>query len=84
MFARFHAAVRRRGSFPDAGPAMEVLFLTICQRGKNRPNPTGRISNWTTIFNELTWTTANAWALTGPGDEERSGEDNPTPILRGA
>ena len=39
MFARFHAAVRRRGSFPDAGPAMEVLFLTICQRGKNPPEP---------------------------------------------
>ena len=33
---------------------MKVLFLTICQRGKNRPNPTGRINNWTTIFNELT------------------------------
>jgi hypothetical protein len=37
---------------------MKVLFLAICQRGKNRPNPTGRINNWTTIFNELTWPTA--------------------------
>jgi hypothetical protein len=25
---------------------MNVLFLTICQRGKNRPNPTRRINNW--------------------------------------
>jgi hypothetical protein len=56
---------------------MKVLFLTICQRGKNRPNPTGRINNWTTIFNELTWPTATAWALSGPGDEEHSGEDKP-------
>ncbi len=32
---------------------------------------------WTTIFNELTWPAATAWALTGPGDEEYSGEDKP-------
>jgi hypothetical protein len=69
MHARFSAAVPRRGSFPDVDSALKVLFLTICQRGKNRPNPTGRINNWTTIFNELTWPTATAWALTGPGDE---------------
>ena len=50
MYARFRAAVRRRASFPDVDLAMKVLFLTICQRGKNRPNPTGKINNWTTIF----------------------------------
>ena len=33
---------------------MKVLFLTIYQREKNRPNPTGRINNWTSILNELT------------------------------
>jgi hypothetical protein len=56
----------------------------MCQRGKNRPNPTGRIINWTTIFNELTWPTAAARALTGPGDEERSGEDKtPHPSFAG-
>jgi len=77
MYARVRAAVRRRGSFPDVDSAMEVLFLTVCQRGKNRPNPAGRISNWTTVFNELTWPTATPRALTGPGDEERSGEDKP-------
>jgi hypothetical protein len=75
MYAGFHAAVRRRGSFPDVDSAMKVLLLTICQCGKNRPNPTGRINNWTSIFNELTWPAATAWALTGPGDEEHSGED---------
>ena len=77
MYAGFRAAVRRRGSFPDVGSAMKVLFLRIRQRGKNRPNPTGRINNWTTIFNELTWPTATALALTGPRDEEHSGEDKP-------
>jgi hypothetical protein len=48
------AAVRRRGSFLDVDSAMRVLFLTICQRGKNRPKPTRRINNCTTIFNGLT------------------------------
>jgi len=75
MYAGFHAAVRRRGSFPDVDSARKDLFLTICQCGQNRPNPTGRINNWTTIFNELTWPTATAWALTGPCDEEHNGED---------
>src|SRR5262249_4437038 len=45
--------------------------------GKNRRNPTERFSNWTTIFNELTWPAATAWALTEPGGEEHSGEDKP-------
>jgi hypothetical protein len=31
MYAGFHAAVRRRGSFPDVDSARKVLFLTICQ-----------------------------------------------------
>jgi hypothetical protein len=84
MYAGFRAAVRRRGSFPDVGSAMNVLFLAICPRGKNRPNPAGRISNWTTIFNELTWPAATAWALTGPGDGEQWRRQLHTPILRGA
>ena len=52
--ARFRAAVRRRGHFPDEQSALKVLFLTIHHREKNRPNPTGRINNWTPILNTLT------------------------------
>jgi hypothetical protein len=40
--------------------------MPLCRKGSLKP--TGRINNWTTIFNELTWPTATAWALTGPGD----------------
>jgi hypothetical protein len=47
---------------PDVDSAMKVLFLTICQCGKNRPNPTGRINDWTTISNELTWPAGADWA----------------------
>lgn len=54
MCARFRARSGAAGSLPDVDSAMRVLFLTICRRGMNRPNPTGRISNWTTIFSELT------------------------------
>lgn len=52
--ARFRAAMRRRGHFPDEQSALKVMFLTIYQRDKNRPNPTGRINNWTQILNTLT------------------------------
>jgi transposase-like protein len=52
--ARFRAAVRRRGHFPDEQSALKVLFLTIYQHQKNKSNPTGRINNWTEILNTLT------------------------------
>ncbi|MGQ0631946.1 MAG: IS256 family transposase [Sporichthyaceae bacterium] len=52
--ARFRAAVRRRGHFPDEQSALKVLFLTVQHREKNRPNPNGRINNWTPILNTLT------------------------------
>ncbi len=52
--ARFRAAMRRRGHFPDEQSALKVLFLTIYQHDRNRPNPTGRINNWTQILNTLT------------------------------
>lgn len=52
--ARFRSAVRRRGHFPDEQSALKVLFLTIYRREKNKPNPTGRINNWTQILNTLT------------------------------
>jgi putative transposase len=54
--ARFRAAVRRRGHFPDEQSALKVLYLTIQHREKNRPNPTGRINNWTQILNTMTLT----------------------------
>lgn len=52
--ARFRAAVRRRGHFPDEQSALKVLFLTIYRHEKSRPNPTGRINNWPPILNTLT------------------------------
>lgn len=52
--ARFRAAMRRRGHFPDEQSALKVLYLAVLQREKNRPNPTGRINNWTQILNTLT------------------------------
>lgn len=54
--ARFRAAVRRRGHFPDEQSALKVLYLTIRRRDKNRANPTGRINNWPQILNTLTLT----------------------------
>lgn len=54
--ARFRAATRRRGSFPDEQSALKVLYLTVKQREKNRPGPTGRISGWRPVLNILTLT----------------------------
>lgn len=54
--ARFRAAMRRRGHFPDEQSALKVLYLAVLQRDKNKPNPTGRINNWTQILNTLTLT----------------------------
>lgn len=42
--ARFRAATRRRGHFPDEQSALKVLYLPPQHREKNRPNPTGRIT----------------------------------------
>jgi len=54
--ARFRASTRRRGHFPDEQSALKVLYLAAVHREKNRPNPTGRINNWTDILNILTLT----------------------------
>jgi transposase-like protein len=54
--ARFRAATRRRGHFPDEQSALKVLYLATQRHEKNRPNPTGRINNWTDILNILTLT----------------------------
>ena len=54
--ARFRAATRRRGHFPDEQAALKVLYLAIRQCEKNTPNPTGRISGWKNILNVLSLT----------------------------
>ena len=54
--ARFRAATRRRGHFPDEDSALKVLYLAVIQREKNRPNPTGQISGWKQILNVLSLT----------------------------
>lgn len=54
--ARFRAATRRRGHFPDEESALKVLYLVSIRREKNRTNPTGRINSWNTILNTLTMT----------------------------
>lgn len=54
--ARFRAATRRRGHFPDEQAALKVLYLAIRQREKNKPNPTGRIAGWKNILNVLSLT----------------------------
>ena len=54
--ARFRAATRRRGQFPDQDAALKVLYLTVLERQKNRPNPTGRINGWKAILNTLSMT----------------------------
>ncbi|GAA4391120.1 hypothetical protein GCM10023153_08650 [Ornithinibacter aureus] len=54
--ARFRAATRRRGHFPDEDAALKVLYLTVLERQKNRPNPTGRINGWKAILNTLSMT----------------------------
>lgn len=54
--ARFRAATRQRGSFPDEKSALKVLFLQILRREKNKAGPTGRINGWRPILNVLTLT----------------------------
>lgn len=54
--ARFRAATRQRGSFPDETSALKVLFLQIQRREKNKAGPTGRINGWRPILNILTLT----------------------------
>ncbi len=54
--ARFRAATRRRGHFPDEQAALKVLYLAVKQREINRPNPTGRIAGWKNILNVLSLT----------------------------
>lgn len=54
--ARFRAATRRRGHFPDEQSALKVLYLAARKREKNRPNPTGQIPGWKSILNTLSLT----------------------------
>jgi transposase-like protein len=54
--ARFRAATRRRGHFPDEDSALKVLYLAIRERRPNRANPTGQINGWKNILNVLTMT----------------------------
>lgn len=54
--ARFRAATRRRGHFPDEQSALKVLYLAIRHREANRPNPTGQIHGWKNILNVLSMT----------------------------
>lgn len=54
--ARFRSAIRRRGHFPDEQSALKVLYLTTIRRETNRPNPTGQINGWNTIFNVFAMT----------------------------
>lgn len=54
--ARFRAATRRRGHFPDEESALNVLYLAVLQREKNRPNRTGQINGWKNILNVLSLT----------------------------
>jgi len=54
--ARFRAATRRRGHFPDEESALKVLYLAIMERRPNRANPNGVIAGWKSILNVLTMT----------------------------
>jgi transposase-like protein len=54
--ARFRAATRRRGHFPNEQSALKVLYLTCLERRPNRANPTGQIPGWKTILNTLALT----------------------------
>jgi transposase-like protein len=54
--ARFRAATRRRGHFPDEQSALKVLYLAVRHREVNRPNPSGRIVGWKNILNVLSMT----------------------------
>ena len=54
--ARFRAATRRRGHFPDEQSALKVLYLAVMERQPNRSNPTGQINGWKNILNVLSQT----------------------------
>ena len=54
--ARFRAATRRRGHFPDEQSALKVLYLAAHQRDKNKANPAGRINGWKSVLNVLSMT----------------------------
>ena len=56
MNARFRAATRRRGHFPNEQSALKVLYLAIIERRHNRQNPTGEIFGWKAILNTLAMT----------------------------
>lgn len=54
--ARFRAATRRRGHFPDEQSALKVLYLAIRRRENQKSgsvNPTGRVNGWKEIMNVL-------------------------------
>lgn len=54
--ARFRAATRRRGHFPDEQSALKVLYRACMDRQTDRPNPTGQINGWKSILNTLAMT----------------------------
>jgi len=54
--ARFRAATRRRGHFPDEQSALKILYLAVRERRPNRANPTGQIAGWKHILNVLSLT----------------------------
>jgi putative transposase len=54
--ARFRAATRRRGHFPNEQSALKILYLTVRERRPNRANPTGQIAGWKNILNVLAMT----------------------------
>jgi len=54
--ARFRAATRRRGHFPNEQAALKILYLAVQERRPNRANPTGQIAGWKNILNVLAMT----------------------------
>jgi transposase-like protein len=54
--ARFRAATRRRGRFPNEQAAMKILYLTIMERRPNRANANGQVHGWKSILNTLALT----------------------------
>lgn len=58
--ARFQAATRRRGHFPDEQSALKVLYLAAKQRSTSSRgfdrNPGGRVNNWKSVLNVLSLT----------------------------
>ena len=54
--ARFRAATKRRGHFPNEQSALKVLYLAVLERRHNRQNPTGEVHGWKDILNTLALT----------------------------